>query len=472
MRHFEYFSQEEVQRVHEASLKVLEETGLDFGYEPAVAVLREAGCRVEGKRVFFPPKLVEEMIAKAPAEFTLYGRNPDKNVVIGGDNIAYIPCYGSPIVTDLDRGRRESIFEDYKNFVKLSYASKVLDITGGMMAEPGDLPNDRRNAEMMYASMKYSDKPFMGGATNGAAAKETIEMASLVFGGEQELAKKPRFISILCSLTPLSYDESMLGAIMEYARAGMPQLISSLSIAGATAPVTMEGTLVVQNAEILAGIVLTQIIRPGTPVVYSGSSSNAAMRYGTLSIGSPENAVNVAATAQMARFYSLPCRGGGTLTDSKSPDAQAGLESMMSHLMATVAGVNFVLHSAGILEGYLVSSYEKFIIDDEICGMCKRIKKGEQITAENLAIDVIDQVGPGGEYLTNAHTFRNFRQSFYQPEMESRENYDTWKKNGSLTYDQVANRKWKEILEKYVEPSLPEESEKALQDYIADKYGR
>ncbi len=471
MHYFEYFSKSEIRQIHEASLKILAETGVNFGYEPALAILRESGCRVEGERVYFEPKFVEKTVAKAPSEFTLYARNPEKNITIGGDNIAFIPCYGPPVVTDLDRGRRNSVLEDYQNFVKLSYASKSMDITGGMMAEPGDIPHKRRNAEMIYASMKYSDKPFMGGAMGAEAARETIEMASLVFGGEAQLADKPPFISILCSLTPLAYDDRMLSAIMEYAKAGMPQLISSLSIAGATSPITMEGTLVVQNAEVLAGIVLTQLLRPGAPVVFAGSSSNAAMRYGTLSIGSPEMAVNTAATAQMARFYGIPCRGGGALSDAKTPDAQAGFESMMSQLMATLSGVNFVLHSAGILESYIATSYEKFIIDDEICGMCKRIKRGENIIPEKLAIDVIQAVGPGGEYLTNMHTFQNFRKELYQPIIEERDNFENWKKKGSLTIAQVANKKWKEVLENYVEPSLPEQVDKALQEYINNKYG-
>ena len=471
MHYFEYFTKEEVNQIHEATLKILEETGLNFSYEPALEVLRNGGCEVEGEHVTFPRRLVEEMAKKAPAEFTLYARNPEKNVTIGGDHIAYIPCYGPPVVTDLDRGRRDSTLDDYINFVKLSYASRSLDITGGMMAEPGDIPHEKRNAEMMYASMKYSDKPFMGGAIGASAARETIEMAALVFGDEAELARKPPFISILCSLTPLRYDDRMLGAIMEYAKAGMPQLISSLSIAGATTPVTMEGTLVVQNAEILAGIVLTQLIRPGTPVVFAGSSSCAAMRYGTLSIGAPEMAVNTAATAQMARFYDIPSRGGGALSDAKGPDAQAGFEAMMSQLMATLSGTHFVLHSAGILESYIAASYEKFIIDDEICGMCKRIKKGEKICAEKLALDVIQQVGPGGEYLTNMHTFKNFRKELYQPIIEERNNFESWKKKGSLSIEQVANKKWKEILANYEEPALSPEIDQALQDYMNNKYG-
>lgn len=471
MSYFEYFTNEDVQEIHNATLRVLEKTGVNIGYGPALTVYREAGCRVEGERVYFPASLVEKYISKAPSEFTLYARNPEKNVIIGGDHIAFIPCYGPPLVTDLDRGRRESVYEDYTNFVKLSYASKSIDITGGMMAEPGDLPVEQRNAWMTYASLKYSDKPFMGGTAGADAARETMEMAALVFGGKEALAERPPFISILCSLTPLSYDENMLGAIMEYAKAGMPQLISSLSMAGATSPATMEGTLVIQNAEILAGIVLTQILRPGTPVVYSGSSSSASMRFGTLSIGAPENAINAASTAQMARFYGLPCRSGGAITDSKIPDIQAGLESMMNHLMATVSGVNFVLHSAGILESYMATSYEKFMIDDEICGMCKRIKKGQKVTADRLCEEVINDVGPGGEYLTNMHTFQNFRNEFYQPQLEERDNYQNWLNKGGESLEVVANKKWKEVLKNYSAPELAEEFDQALQSYISGKYG-
>ena len=472
MRYFEYFSEQEVRRIHETCLRLLETVGVDFSYEPALDVLKKGGCKVEGQRVFFPPKLVEAQVAKAPAHYTLQARNPEKNVVIGGEHIAFIPCYGPPFVTDLDRGRRASTLEDYINFVKLGHASRSMDITGGMMAEPNDVPHERRNAEMMYASMRYSDKPFMGGAIGAEAARETIEMAAILFGcSEAELAEKRPIISILCSRTPLGYDDRMLGAIMEYAKAGMPQLISSLSIAGATAPVTMEGTLVVQNTEVLAGIVLTQLIREGTPVVFAGSSSCSAMRYGTLSIGAPEMAVNTAATAQMARFYGIPSRGGGALSDAKLPDAQAGFEAMMSQLMATLSGVHFVLHSAGILEGYMVSSYEKFVLDDEICGMCKRIKRGERADEDRLAFDLIRQVGPGGEYLTQKHTFQNFRKEIYSNLVEEKESYANWQQKGSLSIDRRANQKWKEILKAYQEPQLPAETDKALRRYIEHKYG-
>jgi len=466
MRFFEYFSTKELEKIHDATLTVMETAGLVFSYEPARKLFAGAGCKIDGQRVFFPKKLVEEQIEKAPSQFTLYARNPEKNVTIGGDNIAFMPCYGAPFVNDMDKGRRKGTLEDFNNFAKLAYESPFMDITGGMMTEPNDISVANRNAERIYSSMVLSDKPFMGAGTGGADARQTIEMASLVFGSRKEMEQKPPFISVLCSLTPLGYDDKMCEGIMEYAKAGMPQLISSLAIAGATSPVTMEGTLVVQNAEVLAGITLSQLVREGTPVVFAGSSSATAMRYGTLSIGAPEMAINTAATAQMGRFYNLPVRGGGALTDSKTMDSQAAYESMMSMMMATMSGINFVLHSAGILEGYITASYEKFIIDNEICGMCKRIKKGENITAEKLAVDAIRQVGPGGEYLTHMHTFKHFKQALYTPSMEERDNFTSWESKGGLTMEQMANAKYKEILKNYEEPYMDGSIRKDLDNYI------
>jgi len=469
MHPFEYFSAQDVERIHAGSLRVLETVGLDFLYEPAARLFSRAGCRVDGSRVFFPPKLVEEQVAKAPSEFTLFARNPAKNVTIGGDHIAFVPCYGAPVVSNLDEGRRDSTLGDFTNFVKLTHASLYQDITGGIMAEPNDIPLERRTAEMVYSSIRYSDKPFMGGSLGERSANDTIAAAAIVFGSGEELAKRPPFVSILTSFSPLAYDDRMLSAMMAYAQAGLPQLISSLVISGATGPVTMEGTLVVQNAEVLAGITLAQLVREGTPVIYGGQSTGAAMRYGTLSIGAPEMAVNTAATAQMARFYGLPSRSGGALTDSKTCDSQSGFESMMNQLMATISGINFVLHSAGILESYMVASYEKFILDDEICGMCKRILRGEYLTDERLAVDLICGVGPGGEYLTNTHTFANFRKELYQPIIEERSNFGNWVKSGALSIENKANAKWKAILENYVEPELPKDLERDLRKYVDGK---
>ncbi|HCY84316.1 MAG TPA: trimethylamine--corrinoid methyltransferase [Desulfobacteraceae bacterium] len=466
MRFFEYFSTEEMEKIHEATLTVLETTGMDIKYAPARELYAKAGCKVDGQRVYFPRALVESAARQAPSQFTLHARDSQKNVIIGGDHIAFMPSYGCPFVHCMDQGRRQGTLEDFKNFAKLAYSIPYIDITGGMMTEPNDIPVEKRNAERIYAAMTLSDKPFMGAGTNAEDAEETIEMASRVFGSRKEMMEKPPFISILTSLTPLGFDDKMAGAIMTYAKAGMPFLVSSLSIAGATSPVTLEGTLVVQNAEILGGIVLAQLVREGAPVVFSGSSSAAAMRYGTLSVGAPEMAVNAAATAQMARFYDIPSRGGGGITDAKHVDSQAAYESMMNLQMAVLSGINFVLHSAGVLEGYMTASYEKLIIDAEMCGMCKRIKRGEDISPEKLAVDTIAQVGPGGEFLTNMHTFKHFKNEIYSPILEEKDNFDAWTKKGSLSMETRANAKYKELLQAYEPPQMDAAVQKDLDAYM------
>jgi trimethylamine--corrinoid protein Co-methyltransferase len=466
MQWYEFLTPHQVEQIHETSLNMLEQIGVEFRYPPALEVLSKGGARIEAERVYFSPQLVESQIKKAPAQFTIHARNPDNNVVIGGDNLAFVPGYGAPFVTDLEKGRREGTLLDFQNFIKLTGASKFQDICSGMVIEPTDVPAERRHAEMIYTALKYSDKPIMGSAMGVEGARDSIRMASILFGSEKELAEKPHLIGLLCSLTPLSYDDRMLGAIMEYARVGQPQLISSLAIAGATSPATLAGTLALQNAEVLAGIVLTQLVREGTPVIFAGSSSNAEMRSGALSIGSPEMALNTAATAQMARFYNLPSRGGGAVSDAKAPDAQAAYESMMSLLMAQVSGINLVLHAAGIFESYNCMSYEKFIIDDEICGMVKRIKKAYAVNEDTLGLAVTKETGPGGHFLDKEHTVKHFRSEFYIPTLSDRDSFDGWKERGSLTSMQSASQKYQEIIAAYEAPELPKDAERELQKFI------
>ena len=466
MQWYEFLTKHQVEQVHEASMHILGKVGIEFRYEPALGVLKKGGARVDGERVFFPARLVEEQIRKAPAEFTLYARNSDFDVVIGGNHMVFVPGYGAAFVTDPDIGRREGSLKDFENFVKLTDASPYQDICSGVVIEPTDVPPEIRHAQMIYTAMKYSAKPFMGSAMGEKGARDSIRMASILFGSEAQLAEKPRLISILCSLSPLRYDLRMLGALMEYARAGQPQLISSLSIAGATGPVTLAGNLALQNAEILAGIVLAQLVREGTPVVFAGVSSNAEMRSGALSIGSPEMAINTAATAQMARYYNLPSRSGGAVCDAKIPDAQAAYESMMSLLMAHTSGINFVLHAAGILDTYNCMSYEKFVIDDELCGMVKRIKKGFKVNDDTLGLDAIKEVGPGGHFLDKDHTFQHFRSEFYQPTLSNRDDFDSWYTKGSPQSMEAANKKYKEILESYEVPELTADVDRDLLKFI------
>lgn len=466
MQRFEILTKTQVEKVHETSLRILEQVGVDFSHPDALELLKKGGAKIDGQRAFFPARLVESRLKCAPGNFTLYARNPEHNVVFGGSHMVLSPGYGAAFVTDLENGRRKATIEDYENFVKLTGASANLDILSGTVVEPTNIPYETRHAHMVYRAMKYSDKCFMGSSLGARAVRDCLQMAAILFGSRDQLAETPVVMSVLGPLTPLKYDTRMLEALMEYAAAGQPQMISSLAIAGATGPVTLAGNLALQNAEVLAGIVLAQLVREGTPVILGGVSSNAEMRNGTLSVGSPEMAMNTAATAQMARFYELPVRSGGAICDAKLPDAQAAYESMMSLLMARVCGVNFVMHGTGILETYNCMSYEKFIIDDEMCGMIKRIQKGYEINPDTLAFDIVREVGPGGHFLDKDHTFDHFRTEFYQPKLSNRDDYVSWQTNGSPQCMETAHRMYKEILESYQAPELPAAMDKELLKFL------
>jgi trimethylamine--corrinoid protein Co-methyltransferase len=374
-----------------------------------------------------------------------------------------------------NKSRHENFEYNTNSIMMLLVISRLLspgpyqDIVGGMLAEPNDIPHEIRHAIMMYSCIKNSDKPYMGSVMGTKGAKDSIRMAAILFDCDEKTLKEyPSLISINCSLTPLGYDDRMLGSIMEYAKARQPQLISSLAIAGSTAPATLAGTLVIQNAEILAGIVLTQLVCEGTPVIYAASSSNTEMRYGSLCIGSPENALCVTGTAQLAKYYNLPSRAGGCISDSKVPDAQSGYESMMNMLIAESSGINFVLHSAGITESFNCMSYEKFMIDNEICGIVKRIRKNIEVNEDTLALKLIETVGPGGHFLDKEHTCLHFKNEFYHPEISNRSNYNSWKIDGARHAMDVAKDKYRAILANFEPPQLSTSIDKKLQKYIEE----
>jgi trimethylamine--corrinoid protein Co-methyltransferase len=468
MQYFEMLSADQIEEVHAATLQVMEQVGLDFGYEPALEILSKGGVRIEGKRAFFHRDVVEAQMKKAPGKFTLHARNPENNLEIGGDTSVYLPANCPPFIDDKDQGRRYGTLEDFENLVKLTHSSSNLDMCSNILVEPNDVPIERRPVQTTYACFKYSDKCFMGSAIGSEGARHTLDMASMVFGDAIAMAEKPCILSIPCSLTPLCYDDRMLGAMIEYAKAGQPQMINSLTIAGATAPATLAGALVVQNAEILAGIVLTQLIREGTPVVYASGSSSADMRTGALAVGAPEMAIHNVMAAQMARFYGVPSRAVGALTDAKLPDAQAGYESMMNLSMAQNCGINIILHAAGALETINCVSYEKFVIDDEMVGMVKRIGRGVETDSDALAVDVIQSAGPGGQFLDKPHTFKHCRSEFFQAQLSDRSSYDQWEKSGSQSTYERANAKWKKMLDSYQAPDFPESLDKDLNQYMAN----
>lgn len=466
MQRYQTVSQNDIDRIHETSLKIMDEIGIVFIYEPARDILAKGGAKVEGQTVHFPRKMVEDALKTVPSSFKLHGRNSSKDIEINTFDTAFVGPYGAPFVHDIDKGRRNGSLEDFDNLAKLCNMLDNIDIQSHIYCEACDIPVEYRHLEMIHSAIKYNEKPLMGSVLGYEASKKSIELAAIAHGGIEAIKEKPVMASIPCTLTPLSYDDKMAGAIIAYAEYGQPQLVNSLSIAGATTPTTLAGAIALQNAEILAGIVLAQLVNPGAPIVYSASGSNTEMRSGSLSIGSPEDALFSLVNGQLAKFYDIPCRISGGLTDSKCADAQAGYESMMTLMMAQMAGGNYILHSAGILETYNCVSYEKLMIDDEIIGMIRRIGRGVTVDDETLAYEVTKEVGPQGSFIICDHTLEHFRDEFYQPVLSDRDNYYNWNKQGAVTTEQRANQRWKQLLDEYVEPTLDAEIEKDLTAFI------
>jgi len=457
-------TKEEIESIHEASLWILEHVGIRIFSNEARDILSKAGAKVEGETVYLPPKLVETQIKKAPAEFTLHARNPARSVRIGGDNFVLAPGYGAPFVSDLSRGRREGTMEDFINLVKITQACSNLDLASGVLTEPNDVPEEIRHVKILEASLKYSDKCLMGSPYGKEKAQDTIRMAEMVFGREF-LEAHTVLITLINTLPPLSLDGRMAEALMEYARHGQAVIIASMAQAGSTSPVTISGTLAQINAEILAGITLAELVKEGAPVVYGCASHPVDMRNGAMSIGAPETALITISGAQMAKYYGLPCRSGGALTDSKIVDAQAAAESMHTLMATALSGVNFVLHAAGILETYLTMSYEKLIIDDELCGMVRRLRRGFAVDENGLALQAIAEAGPQGFYLDKMHTLHNFRQENWEPRLLNRENYSHWaEKRQDLAA--VAFSRWQEILACFEPPGLGKELERDLAMFV------
>lgn len=444
--------------------RIVSELGIDFLYDEALDLFRAAGQQVEGQVVKFDPDWILEQVAKAPAEFDLQARNPANSVHIGGNHMVFSAVYGCPFVRE-GLERRDATYADFQNLVRLAQSFPQLDSPGGTICEPNDTPLDSRHLDMVYALLTLSDKPFMGSVTSGPNAADTIAMAEMVFGRES-LEETPAIISLINVNSPLRYDDRMLAALFEYARAGQPTVITPFLLMGAMSPVSIPATLAQQVAEALAGIALVQTIRPGCPVVFGSFLSNTDMQSGSPSFGTPESAVGLFCTGQIARHFKLPFRGGGALTSSQVVDAQAGYESMMSLWPTFLAGTNFVMHSAGWLESALVSCYEKMVVDVEMLRMLHEVFKPLQVTEETLAFSAHQEVGQGGHFLGAVHTLERFRECFYRPLVSSTENYERWNRNGGNDAAARASEIWRTMLEEYEEPPMEEDLQAELKGYV------
>lgn len=463
---YELLSPEGVERLHQASLRILSEFGIDFYDEEIRGILKSHGAKVRGDTVFFDPGLIDEYVAKAPREFTQIARNAENNLPIGGKSMVFAPVYGPPCVLDLEQKRRDATLNDFINFVKLAYLSPYMHHSGGTVVEPTDEPVPTRHLDMILSHIKYSDKAFMGSVTSAENAADTVAMAEIVFGAEA-IRKDPAVISLINVSSPRRFDDRMLGALKVYARARQGLIITPFILAGAMGPSTIAGTVAQQNAEALAGLVLAQMIEPGTPVIYGSFLTNIDLQSGAPVFGSPESQLGLYASAQLARRYGLPFRGGGMFSSSKIPDAQAGYESVMVMLPTVLARVNFVLHAAGWLENGLVSGYEKFVCDCEILGMLHTWAKGLDLSDESLALDAIAEVPPGGHHLGTEHTMRHFRTAFYRAELFDHNSAEQWELDGAEDTYMRAHKKVKQLLSSYEPPPLDAGIEEALKTFTA-----
>jgi trimethylamine--corrinoid protein Co-methyltransferase len=464
MPRYEILDEASLEELERGWRRIVSELGIDFLHDEALQVLKDAGQDVDGQLVKFDPDWILEQVAKAPSEFDLQARNPERTIHVGGNHMAFGAVYGCPFVRE-GLERREATYADFENLVRLAQSFPQLDTPGGTICEPNDKPLDSRHLDMVYALLTLSDKPFMGSVTSGPNAEDTIAMAEMVFGRES-LEQRPAILSLINVNSPLRYDDRMLSALLVYAKAKQALVITPFLLMGAMSPVSVPATLAQQVGEALAGIALVQAIRPGSPVVFGSFLSNTDMQSGSPSFGTPESAIGLLCTGQIARHYGLPFRSGGGLTSSQAVDAQAAYEAAMTMWPTFLAGTNFVMHSAGWLESGLVSCYEKFVVDVELLRMLHEVFEPLKIDEEGLAYGAHQEVGQGGHFLGAAHTLERFRECFYRPLLSSTENYERWSRNGGKDAAARASDIWRKTLEEYEEPAIDPALKEELKAYV------
>ncbi|MGH6923703.1 MAG: trimethylamine methyltransferase family protein [Propylenella sp.] len=469
LANYEVLNEEGLSLIEANADLILEEIGIEFREdEEALSLWREAGADVKGSRVRFPKGLCRSLIATAPKSFTQHARNPERTVEIGRTATVFAPVYGPPFVRDLDHGRRYGTIEDFRNFVKLAYQAPAIHHSGGTVCEPVDVPVNKRHLDMVYAHIRHSDKPFMGSVTHPERAADSVTMAEMVFG-QKFVAENCVMISLVNANSPMVFDATMLGALKVYAKAGQGTIVTPFILAGAMSPVTVAGTLTQVLAEVLAGAALTQLCRPGAPVVFGCFAASISMQSGAPTFGTPEPALVSYGAAQLARRLGIPFRTGGCLCASKVADAQAAYESANTLNATLLAGTNFVLHAAGWLEGGLASGYEKFVMDCDQLAMQQRFAEGVDLSDNGQALSAIREVGPGSHYLGCAHTQANFETAFYRSTIADNNSFEQWLAEGEKSAEQRANALWKKWLADYEAPSLDPGIDEALQDFIARK---
>ena len=472
MPRYEILSADSIAVLDRGWRRIVSEIGIQFAKPEAVELFAKAGQQVDGDVVKLDPEFVLEQVAKAPREFELQARNPANNAHIGGDHMVFAPVYGCPFIREGDV-RRDATLEDFRRLAMLSQSFPELDSAGGVICEPNDAPLDSRHLDMVYALQTMTDKIYMGNVVSGPNAADTLAMTEILFGGgagrdkgRASIEATPATISLINCNSPLRWDDRMLDAQFEYCAANQPVVLTPFLLMGAMSPVTIPAALVQQLAEALSGIALAQLIRPGCPVVFGSFLSNIDMQSGSPSFGTPESAIGLLCTGQLARHFGLPFRTGGGLNASQTADAQAAYEALMTLLPTFLAGTNFVMHAAGWLEGGLVSCYEKFIIDVELLRMLRVEFTPLEIDEASLAFGAHEEVGHGGHFLGAQHTMERFRECFYRPLLSSTSNYERWLRMGGKDTAARAGEIYAKKLEEYEQPPLDDAIRAELEDYV------
>jgi trimethylamine--corrinoid protein Co-methyltransferase len=464
---FEVLTAEAIEIIETNAETVLEEIGVAFvDNPPALERWRAAGADVRGDCVHIPRGLARALCATAPARFTQIARNRDRDVVIGGRGLVLAPVYGPPFVRDRERGRRYATMADFRNFVKLGQMSKWLHHSGGTVCEPTDVAVNKRHLDMLLAHMTLSDKPFMGSVTAPERAEDSVAMARILFG--PAVADRHCVMTSLVNInSPLTFDSTMMGALEVYAAAGQAAIVSPFIVGGAMAPVTVAGTLTQVLAEVLAGVAYAQLVRAGAPVIFGAFVTSIDMNSGAPTFGTPEASLITYGAGQLARRLGLPYRSAGAFCGSKLPDAQAAYESANSLNMGLLAGVNFMLHACGWLEGGLVSSYEKYVMDADQLGVLHHLARGVDTGEAAQAMEAIREVGPGGHYLGCAHTQAHFKAAFWRSDLFDYKPFETWDEEGARDTTQLAAERVARLLADYQPPPLDEGTAEALADFVA-----
>ncbi len=465
----EVLSADQVEAIHDASLRVLEEIGVRVLDSGARARLARAGACVDHSSMLvrFDRGLIEESVARAPAEFTLRARNPDHSITVGGNRIVFSAVGGAAYANDLDHGRRTATYAEMCDYIRLVHSLNVIHQEGGGPFEPMDLPPESRYLDIAYAALTLTDKTWIASTLGRVRAADAIEMACIALGvSRADLAREPAVIGVINTNSPLQLDVPMAEGLIELAEARQPVVVTPFTLAGAMAPATVAGALVQQNAEALAGIALTQIVSPGAPVMYGGFTSNVDMKTGAPAFGTPEYAKAALASGQLARRYGVPFRSSN-VTASNAVDAQAAYESGMSLWATVMAHTNIVKHCAGWLEGGLTGSFEKLIVDAEMLQMMVAFLDPIEVSDDTLALDAIAEVGPGGHFFGAKHTLARYETAFYQPLVSDWRNFETWQESGGLSATQRANAIWKQLLADYEAPPIDPAIDDALKAFVS-----